>query len=125
MSREQQERDVLLAERQLQAAMLASDIDELDRLLHPELRAVGPDGQMVGKAADLAAHGAGVFVIAQLDEEAVRVLVRGDVAVTFVVLQIRGTIDGGDASGRIRYTRTWTREGGTWRVLAAHISAAS
>ena len=33
---------VLLAERALQAAMRASDVDQLDRLLHPELLAVGP-----------------------------------------------------------------------------------
>jgi len=45
---------VLNEERALQAAMLASDVDELDRLLHPELLAVGPDGKLVDKAEDLA-----------------------------------------------------------------------
>jgi hypothetical protein len=37
------------AEQALQAAMLASDVEQLDRLLHPELLAVGPDGSLVGK----------------------------------------------------------------------------
>lgn len=49
----------------------------------------------------------------------------GDVAVTFVVLRIRGAIEGSEVSGRMRYTRTWTRDGGTWRVIAAHISPAA
>ena len=118
------EQAVLREERALQAAMLASDVDELDRLLHPELLAVGPDGRMMDKAGDLAAHRARVFNIAELDEEEVRVNALGDVAVTFVVLRIRGTIDDADVSGRMRYTRTWTRDGGVWRVLAAHISSA-
>jgi hypothetical protein len=25
----------------------------------------------------------------------------------------------------MRYTRTWTRDGGAWRVIAAHIAPAS
>jgi hypothetical protein len=41
VSDEAQERAVLLEERALQAAMLASDGGELDRLLHPSLLASG------------------------------------------------------------------------------------
>jgi ketosteroid isomerase-like protein len=118
------EHEVLAAERALQAAMRAGDVDALDRLLHDDLLAVGPDGGLVGKAADLAAHRAGVFKIHELEEEDVRTLVRGDLAVTFVVLRIRGTIDDAEVGGRMRYTRTWTRDGGAWRVVAAHISPA-
>jgi ketosteroid isomerase-like protein len=125
MSDEAEERSVLLAERALQAAMLAGDADELDRLLHPELLAVGPDGQMIDKAGDLASHRSGVFKIFELSEEAVRVKVLGDTALTFVVLRIRGSIDDAEISGRMRYTRTWIRDGGAWRVVGAHISPAS
>ena len=125
MNAERSEREVLAAERALQSAMLAGDVGELERLLHPELLAVGPDGQLVDRAADLDAHRSGVFEITELDEEEVRVKVVGDTAVTFVVLRIRGTIDGADASGRMRYTRTWTRDGGAWRVVAAHIAPAA
>ena len=125
MPQDAQSEAVLLAERALQAAMLAGDVEELDRLLHPALLAVGPDGQLVDKAADLAAHRSGIFDIAELSEEDVRVTLLGNLAVTFVVLQIRGTIEDADVSGRLRYTRTWTRDGGSWRVIAAHISPAA
>ncbi|HEV7805557.1 MAG TPA: nuclear transport factor 2 family protein [Solirubrobacteraceae bacterium] len=122
MSFDEQERSVLLAERALQAAMRAGDVEELDRLLHPALLAVGPDGGMIDKAGDLAAHRAGIFSISELTEDEVRVTVLEHVAVTFVVLQIRGTIEDLEVRGRMRYTRTWTRDGGAWRVVAAHIS---
>ncbi len=122
MGDESAERAVLAQERALQAAQLASDVEELDRLLHPELLAVGPDGKMIDKAGDLAAHRAGIFEISELDEEDVQVRVLGDLAMTFVVLRIRGAMEGREVSGRLRYTRTWTRDGGVWRVVAAHIS---
>jgi ketosteroid isomerase-like protein len=73
---------------------------------------------------DLQAHRTGVFAISELTEEDLQVRVHGDVAVTFVVLAIRGTIDGADVSGRYRYTRTWARAAGDWQVIAAHISPA-
>jgi ketosteroid isomerase-like protein len=114
--------DVLRAERELQAAQRASDVEALDRLLHPRLLAVGPEGALTDKAADLAAHRDGIFEIRSLTEESVEVLVADDVAVTFVVLDIAGSIRGDDVSGLIRYTRTWKREDGDWRVLAAHIA---
>jgi ketosteroid isomerase-like protein len=122
---EAQEHAVLLEERALQAAMLAGDVDELDRLLHPELLAVGPDGELVGKEEDLAAHRSGLFKISELTEEHVHMRLSGDTALTFVVLQIRGTIGEAEISGRMRYTRTWTRDGGAWRVIGAHISPAA
>jgi ketosteroid isomerase-like protein len=118
------ERSLLARERALQAAMLASDVDALEQLLHVELLAVGPDGQLADKAMDLEAHRTGVFEIAELTEEELRVKVVGETALTFVVLAIKGTINGADVSGRYRYTRTWTRAAGAWQVVGAHISPA-
>jgi ketosteroid isomerase-like protein len=125
MSADDREGPVLAAERELQAAMRASAVDELDRLLHPELLAVGPDGQLVDKAADLEAHRSGVFTISELEEEALRVRVLDNTAITFVVLRVRGTVAGDEVAATLRYTRTWVRDGGCWRVLAAHISPAA
>lgn len=115
------ERAVREAEAALQAAQWASDADALDRLLHPALLAVGPDGSLGGKDADLAAHRAGVYAIRGLWQEDLRVLVAGDTAVTFTVVRMEATIAGAEFAGRVRYTRTWVREDG-WRVLAAHIA---
>jgi ketosteroid isomerase-like protein len=125
MSEQPAEQAVLAAERDLQAAMRASDVAALDRLLHPDLLAVGPDGQLATKADDLGAHESGVFRIDELDEEELQARVLGETAVTFVVLRVRGAIADNEVAGRMRYTRTWTRDGGTWRVLAAHIAPAA
>src|SRR5919199_6898346 len=84
------EQGVLRAERALQAAQRASDVAELDRLLHPDLLAVGPDGRLADNGADLEAHRTGVFRISELEDEDLQVRVVGDTAMTFVVLRIRG-----------------------------------
>ena len=119
------ERSLLAQERALQAAQLASDVVALERLLHPELLAVGPDGQLADRAMDLDAHRTGVYEIARLSEQDVQVRVVGETALTFVVLELECKINGVDASGRYRYTRTWTRAGGEWQVIGAHIAPAS
>jgi ketosteroid isomerase-like protein len=119
------ESGILTAERALQAAQRAGDVDALDRLLHDALLAVGPDGSLVGKQEDLAAHRAGVFKIHELEELDLRVLEHGDLAVTFVLVRIRGAIGDEEVGGLMRYTRTWTRDGDAWRVIAAHISPAA
>ena len=122
MAEDAREQSVLARERALQVAMRAHDVAALDDLLHDDLLAVGPDGALADKAMDLEAHRTGVFVIAELTEEELHVKVHGDLALTFVVLAIRGTIDEADVSGRYRYTRTWTRSAGDWQVIGAHIS---
>ena len=113
---------VLAAERALQAAQLEGDVDALDRLLHPDLLAVGPDGRLADKAADLAAHRAGVFEIDELEEKELRTVSDGPTAVTFVLVRLRGSIGDEEIAGLVRYTRTWVRGPGGWRVLAAHIA---
>ena len=125
MGEDSREQSVLARERALQAAMRASDVEALDELLHDDLLAVGPDGTLADKAMDLEAHRTGVFTIAELTEEELQVRIHGDLALTFVMLAIRGTIGGADVSGRYRYTRTWTRASGDWQVIGAHISPAS
>jgi ketosteroid isomerase-like protein len=114
---------VLAAEQALQAAVLASDVDALDALLHRDVRYTGHDGQMIDKAADLAAHRSGALDITGFDVEALDVELAGDCALTFVLAHLSGRAGGAEFSARLRYTRTWTREQASWQVIAAHASA--
>ena len=114
---------LLRAERQLQAAQLAGDVDALDRLLDDRLVAIGPDGSRVTKDDDLAAHRSGSSVVSELVEEALEVLVAGTTGVTFFVGRVSGTFDGRPMTARLRYTRTWAHDPDLgWRILAAHIA---
>ncbi|GAB3996869.1 hypothetical protein GCM10028807_40570 [Spirosoma daeguense] len=110
-------------EDQLMNAQLISDVDTLDALLADDLIAVGPDGQLLGKADDLAAHRAKVFRIETINRQDLTIKpIQDGIVVTFVLMDIQGSINNQPASGRFRYTRVWTQQQGRWRVTAAHIS---
>jgi ketosteroid isomerase-like protein len=112
------------AERQLQAAQLAGDVAELDRLLDDRLVAtLMPDPVRVTKAADLEGHRQRRLALSRAVEEELAVVVAGSTGVTWVLMSMAGTFDGAAFETRMLYTRTWhhTPDAG-WRVLAAHIS---
>ncbi|MER7209854.1 nuclear transport factor 2 family protein [Streptosporangium sp. NPDC000239] len=116
------------AERRLQAAMLAGDVEELDRLLDDRLVFTGPpDGAChpQAKQLDLDNHRSLRQVMTKLVEEDLTVVVAGTTGVTCFLGTLEGTFAGEPFASRLRYTRTWahTDEHG-WRIMAAHASPA-
>lgn len=116
------------AERRLQVAMLAGDVEELDRLLDERLVFTGPpDGAChpQAKQIDLDNHRSRKQVMTKLVEEDLIVVVAGTTGVTCFLGALEGTFAGEPFAMRLRYTRTWvhTAEHG-WRILAAHASPA-
>jgi len=111
------------AELRFQQAQLASDVPELDRLLHPALTFVGPDGALGDKDADLLAHESGAIRIDILKPQDLMVRIADGVGITVLTAQLDGDYHGQKFSSRMRYTRTWARSGEAWRIVAAHASA--
>ena len=91
--------DLLAAEHRLQAAQRDADVDALDALLHPRLVAVGPDGSVVTKADDLAAHRSGRLRILRLVEEQLELHDDGASGVTRTVALVEAVQDGTDRVG--------------------------
>jgi ketosteroid isomerase-like protein len=114
------------AERRLQAAQLAGDVDALDALLDDRLIFTGgPDGGRYSKADDLDGHRSRVQVMSRVSEEALDVLVDGSTGVTWFLGTLEGTYAGTPFSARLRYTRTWIHDAQRgWRIVAAHSSPA-
>jgi ketosteroid isomerase-like protein len=113
--------DLLTAERHLQAAQRAGDVDALDALLHPQVVGVGPDGTVFTKEDDLASHRSGALRITELVEESLDVQEDDRTGMTRMVAAVDAVQGGAAVSARLRYTRLWVREDDTWRVLAATI----
>ena len=118
------EESLRVAERRLQAAQLAGDVDELDQLLDDRLFAtLAPDAVRVTKAEDLQGHREGRLALSRSVEEELALVVAGTTGVTWVLLSMAGTFAGEPFETRMLYTRTWHHDAGAgWRVLAAHIS---
>jgi ketosteroid isomerase-like protein len=109
------------AERRLQGAQLASDVDDLDSLIEDTALFTGPDGSVLSKQDDLQAHASRFQVMSRVDEEDLRVLVTGRTGVTWFLGTLEGTFGGERLTARMRYTRTWTHDDQAgWKVVAAH-----
>jgi ketosteroid isomerase-like protein len=108
------------AERRLQAAQLASDVDALDELLDDAVRFTGPDGNLYSKQDDLRVHESGHQVLTRVDEEDLQVLATEHTGVTWFLGTIEGTVGGQPMAARMRYTRTWVHGPTGWRIIAAH-----
>jgi hypothetical protein len=114
------------AERALQAAQLASDVAELDRLIDDRLVFTGPDGRLYSKADDLRLHGSGEQKMSRVEEEDLTVLVIGNTGVTCFLGTVAGTLSGNGFTARVRYTRTWVHDDSRgWRLVAGHVSGVS
>jgi len=118
------EESLRAAERRLQAAQLAGDVAELDRLLDDRLFAtLAPEPVRVSKAEDLQSHRERRLVLSRAVEDELALVVAGSTGVTWALMSMAGTFAGEPFETRMLYTRTWHHEPGPgWRVLAAHIS---
>lgn len=109
------------AEARLRAAMLASDVDALDRLLHDDLLFNGPTGETATKAMDLANYRSGGVRLASLDASDETISIIGDLAIVAITVAIRGTYMGAELDGRVRYLRVWRQDGDDLRVVAGSV----
>jgi ketosteroid isomerase-like protein len=111
------------SEAALRQAQLASDVQELDRLVDDALVFIGPNGAVYGKQADLDAHRQGLIRITRLEPSEERIQRFGHIAVVSVRMEMSGTFEGAAFDGPFRYTRVWRANPDGWRIVAGHVSA--
>jgi hypothetical protein len=107
-------------EDRLAAAMLEGDIAELERLIDDDLFFTGPDGNVMTKADDLAAHRDKVLQLDYLErfEGASRAIDSHIIVATKA--RLSGRFAGSAFAGTFAYTRVWRPFGLGWRVVAGH-----
>ncbi len=116
------ELEILKLEEELRIAMVNSDVNQLDRLLSPDLIFTTHQGKVISKAEDLEAHRKKRFVIDDLHLSNPRILDLGDTIVVSSYAQIRGTYNGVSSSENLQFTRIWSCKNSTWQVVAGHAS---
>ncbi len=110
---------VVEVENKLFSAQLVSNVDILDQLLHDDLIAVAPTGQIVTKEMDLNAHRAKTMVIEDASTEIDDIKITGDTALSIVTMTARGKVMGTPLEGKFRYFRVWKRFDDTLKVIGA------
>ena len=111
--------EVVEVENRLFSAQLVSDVDVLDQLLHDDLAAVAPNGQIVTKEMDLHAHRSKAMVIEEASTVIDEVRITGDTAISIVTMKAKGKMMGTPLEGQFRYFRVWQRFEGTLKIVGA------
>lgn len=111
--------DVVEAENKLFSAQLVSNVDILDQLLHEDLVAVAPTGQMLTKEMDLDSHRAKTMIIEDASTEIDEIKITGDTALSIVTMTARGKMMGTPLEGTFRYFRVWKRFDDTLKIIGA------
>ena len=114
---------ILAVEERLKQAMSSSNLEELDRLLSPDLVFTNHLGTVISKQDDLDLHASGDLEIEQIDLSDRRIMPFADVAIVTVKAVITGRYRGSAANGAFRFTRVWKKSpDANWQVVAGHAS---
>jgi len=109
---------ILARERERCAALLAADVDALERLLSDRLVFAHATAAYEDKPSLLAKMAAGNIVYKTLDVTEQRVIDLGDTALLVSRLTAAVTVGGNPRAIDNRTLSVWTREGGAWRLVA-------
>jgi hypothetical protein len=111
--------EVVEAENNLFSAQLASNVDTLDQLLHDDLVAIAPTGQILTKQMDLNSHRAKTMVIEDASTAIDDIKIMGDTALSIVTMTAKGKMMGTPLEGQFRYFRVWKRFDDTLKIIGA------
>lgn len=101
---------------------LESDVEGLGRLLCDDWLLTHSDGRVQDKTGYLHELSSRTRANQAIGNQDLEVRLHGDTAVVTGTSVQAGTRNGQPWSGRFRFTRTWIRRDGGWRMLASHSS---
>jgi hypothetical protein len=111
--------DVIEVENKLFSAQLVSDVEILDQLLHDDLIAVTPTGQIVTKEMDLDSHRTKTMIIEDALTDIDEIKINADTALSIVTMTAKGKVMGTPLEGKFRYFRVWKLFDGKLKVIGA------
>jgi hypothetical protein len=115
--------EIRQVEERLRAAMLTSNVAELDALIDERLLFVGPDGGLYSKEDDLNLHRSGAERLTRIDIEEMAIELHDSIAIAAIRAYLAGVLNGQAFEGYYRYTRTWMHSDRGWRVVAGSVCA--
>ncbi len=113
-------------EERLYAAMLSSNVGELDALISDELLFAGPTGELATKAMDLDLHRSGGTQFHELTPKELEIRVWSEeFALASAKIFLSVTYLGQAFAGDYRYTRIWRNGPQGWQVVGGSVTALS
>jgi ketosteroid isomerase-like protein len=118
------ETQIRACEERLYAAMLASDVAELDALISDDLLFAGPTGELATKAMDLELHRSRGTQFHEFAPKELEIRVWSEqFALASAKIFLSVTYLGRAFAGNYRYTRIWRKGPQGWQVLGGSVTA--
>lgn len=111
--------DIIEVENKLFSAQLVSNVEILDQLLHDDLIAVTPTGQIVTKEMDLDSHRTKTMIIDDASTAIDEIKITADTALSIVTMTAKGKVMGTPLERKFRYFRVWKLFDGKLKVIGA------
>ena len=118
----QAEQEVLKVNKEYNDAIVRRDAAAFDRLLADDFTFTTPDGQVTGKAEEIAFAKSGDLKFESAQNDEVKVRVYGDAAVVTGRYAAKWSYKGQAFSETGRFTSTYVKRNGRWQVVADHMS---
>jgi hypothetical protein len=113
--------EIIKMEERLRIAMLTSNVEALDVLIHDRLLFIGPDGEVYHKTDDLELHRTGQIKFTRIELTDLQIESYGSTAITVALVNLAGTYKGKTFEGCSRYSRTWMYSNQQWRIISGSV----
>ena len=118
------ETQIRACETRLYAAMLASNVAELDALIADDLLFAGPTGELATKAMDLELHRTGSTQFHEFVPKALEIRVWSEhFVLVSAKIYLSGNYLGAAFAGDYRYTRIWRKGQKGWQIAGGSVNA--
>ena len=104
------------------AAQMAGNSTVMANMLADDYLGISPDGTLETKAETLAAYKNGTLHFTTMEPSDRKIRIYGSTAVVVSKVEVAGTRNGEDLSGRYRYTRVYHYDGTTWKIVSFEAS---
>lgn len=111
--------EIIKLEEQLIQAIIQSDLQVLQLLLHEDMLFVNHFGMLLTRDQDLAPHANGDLKIKSIVTSDQHIQQFGDTYIVVVSKVIDGTYQGQSFESSVKFTRVWQRFNEAWKVIAA------
>lgn len=108
---------IIELENELYKAILNSDIQTLDNLLHDDLLFLIPSGETITKEIDIKTYSEGNLKINQLIPQIEKIVHIDDLAIVTVQLELAGTYNSESFQSKFRYIRFWKQSADEIKVV--------
>lgn len=116
------DKDVRKTEKQWVEATLRSDVAALERILPDDFTMVGPDGEVSGKAQEIANHRSGDLKFESLTTDGIKVVVYIGGAVVTGRAVVKGKFKDQDISGEYRFTDVFESRKNVWYPIISQLT---